>query len=199
MLRILFYLFVLRVKPRYRILDTVVSKFWVKPWDCDANIHMNNVHYLKYLEHARLDQLVKTPYLNGLKRLGLKNIIANTEISYIRSLLPFQRFEVRTRITGWDEKYIYFEQLVTRHHKIYANAVIRMVLMDSRSTVSPVKAFAQLMPGCPPPSLPQSAVKLNELIAAQRAETGNSECTSPQDAKPHKKPAQASPTELETL
>jgi len=37
-------------------------------------------------------------------------VIAAAEINFVRSLAPFQKFELVTSVTTWDDKYVYIEQ-----------------------------------------------------------------------------------------
>jgi acyl-CoA thioesterase FadM len=171
MFRLLFLLLILRIKPNRGFLQSIHSRYWVRPWDCDINIHLNNAQYLRYLEWARVDHMIHTDYFQKLTSVGARTLVANAEISYVRSLLPFQRFESLARVSGWDDRYVYYEQRLLRHGQVYASAIFRMALIQGGQTVSPVTLLAQLYPNITPPSLPQSALHLKQLIQAQRHET----------------------------
>ena len=183
MWKLLFSLLILRVRPRFKFLDTVLSRYRVKPWDLDANVHMNNVKYLKYLEKGRVEHMIHTPYFTKLYRRKIHSLIVNTEVSYIKSLLPFQRFSVSTRISSWDDKYVYYDQRVESQGELYAAAVVRMVLMANGKKASPLEVFNKIWPDTRVPALPMSARKLNELVQAQRQET-QAQGPAPQEAPP---------------
>lgn len=171
MIKILFYLWILRIRPTLGVLDKVVSRFRVMPWDLDANVHMNNVNYLKYLEKARIEHHVHTPYLWAQHIRKTHSLIVNTEISYLKSLQPFQSFTVNTRVASWDDKYVFFEQTFERKGEIYAVALIRLAMLQKGARISPREVLDRFLKGKSLPALPASAVKLNELVAAQREES----------------------------
>lgn len=171
MLKILFYLWILRIRPTLGVLDTFASRFRVMPWDLDANVHMNNCNYLKYLEKARIEHHVHTPYLWAQHIRKTHSLIVNTEISYLKSLTPFQAFTVNTRVASWDDKYVFFEQRFESRGETYAIALIRLAMLQKGSRISPHEVLDRFLKGKHLPPLPASAVKLTELVAAQREES----------------------------
>ena len=162
-----------KIQPNTPLLDWVITRYRVRLWDIDANLHMNNVKYLKYLEKGRVEHMIHTPWLQAMLQGGFKALIANTEISYVKELKPWQRFKVETRISGWDDKYVYIEQLFTYKRTVFTAAVIRMAMVatKSRKRVSPAQVLAEAFPDIQPPPVPPSALALNQLVAAQREET----------------------------
>lgn len=159
--------------PTKTMLDWVITRYRVQLWDIDANLHMNNVKYLKYLERGRVEHMIATPWLNEMYNKGVKALIANTEISYVKELKPFQPFKVETRISSWDDKYIYMEQLFTYKRTVFTAAVIRMAMVSVHTgkRVSPIQTMRSAFPELQSPSIPASALALNQLVAAQRGET----------------------------
>jgi acyl-CoA thioesterase FadM len=134
---------------------------------------MNNVKYLKYLERGRVEHMIHTPWLQSMFTRGFKALIANTEISYVRELKPFQNFKVETRISAWDDKYVYIEQLFTYKRTVFTAAVIRMAMVSTRTgkRVAPTQALLEAFPDLVSPPVPASARALNQLVQAQRGET----------------------------
>ena len=179
MLRFLIALFIFRESPRGGIFEPVLRQFRVKPWDLDLNIHLNNAKYLKYLDKGRIEHIIHCRPIRQLYHRKLKLIVANTEISYIRSLMPFQKFTVASRISGWDNKYVYYEQRFESNGQLYAIAVIRLALLKGNKTTSPVPVFGRLTGLENPPPLPASVKRLNQLIQAQRAESNHTSPTPP--------------------
>jgi len=165
--------YIQKIQPTRSMLDWVITHYRVQLWDIDANIHMNNVKYLKYLERGRVEHMIATHWLSEMYSRGIKALIANTEISYVRELKPFQRFKVETRISGWDDKYIYIEQLFTYKRTVFTAAVIRMAMVSVHSgkRISPAHVMSETFPELQPPTIPASALALNQLVAAQRQET----------------------------
>lgn len=171
--RFIIALHIQKIRPTKSFQDWVFARYRCMPWDLDANIHMNNVKYLKYLERGRVEHMIHTPWLTEMHGRGYKALIANTEISYVKEIRPFQRFKCETRISSWDDRYIYMEQVFTYRKTVFTAAVIRMAMVNVRDKkrVSPLEAFKDILPGVTPPPLPDSAQHLNLLVQAQRSET----------------------------
>jgi hypothetical protein len=51
-------------------------------------------------------------------------------------VLPFQRFDVRSRVIGWDEKWLYFEHIVERHGELCAIANARGLFRGPQGNVA---------------------------------------------------------------
>lgn len=171
MFRFIVALLILRIKPSLAIAEPVVAQFRVKPWDLDLNIHLNNAKYLKYLDKGRVEHIIQCRPIRALYHQQLKLIVANIEISYLRSLMPFQKFTVSSRVTGWDHKYVYYEQVFESRGKRYATAIVRLALLRGQSTVSPIDVFRTMAVAQESPRLPESVLLLNQLIRAQREES----------------------------
>lgn len=171
--RFLIARYIQKIEPSKPLLDWVITRYRVLPWDIDANLHMNNVKYLKYLERGRVEHMIHTPWLREMFNRGFKALIANTEISYVKELKPFQYFKVETRISAWDDKYVYMEQLFTYKRTVFTAAVIRMAMVSTRTgkRVAPSHMLREAFPDLQSPPVPDSARALNQLVQAQRGET----------------------------
>ena len=104
---------------------TAVTKFRVLPTDLDPLMHMNNGVYLSLLDLGRIDFMIKTDGLKKVRTKGMYPVVASEGIKFKRSLTPFLRFEIRTKFSGWDEKFIYLEQSFWAKNKLYASAIIK--------------------------------------------------------------------------
>lgn len=97
-------------RDRIEPLGASVIKSRVWPLDLDANIHMNNGRYLSIMDLGRLDLIVRV----GLMKAVLKNkwmpVLSAATIRYRIPLMPFQKFNLETRVVWWDDKWFYMEQ-----------------------------------------------------------------------------------------
>ena len=120
-------IFLLKKAPRFALFDKVPFYSRVKLWDLDLNIHLTNSRYLKYLDLGRLEYMVLTGLLGRFIPKKVRPVVANVDITFIRSLMPFEKFTLNTRLSGWDEKYLYFEQeFIGRNGKTCAVATSRL-------------------------------------------------------------------------
>jgi len=63
------------------------------------------------------------------------------EITYIRDIAPFEKFEVRTQLAGWDEKYHYVVQEFYGKKGLCAKAMIRNAYVSNGKVVSTDKVL----------------------------------------------------------
>lgn len=138
----LLWLFLTRpLRARLSPLETSVLHFRVWPSDLDLNMHMNNGRYLTLMDLGRIDLMLRT----GMGRVVLKHkwmpVIASALVRFRRSLLPFQPFELRTRVLCWDDKWFFLEQRVLRDGRAVAIGLVKGVVRRSGGVVPPQEVF----------------------------------------------------------
>jgi acyl-CoA thioesterase FadM len=77
--------------------------------------------------------------LNMLWKLPKKKwfpVVGAVEIRYLRSLNPFQKFDLVSRVLTWDKKWIYLEQRFETEGKVMAIARLRALFIGSSGIVS---------------------------------------------------------------
>jgi len=95
------------------------------PADLDILGHMNNGVYLSIMDLGRLDLLVRAGIWKKFDRLGYYPVVANESISFRRSLQPWQRYVLETRIVGYDDRAVYVEQRFVVGGEVFARAFVR--------------------------------------------------------------------------
>jgi acyl-CoA thioesterase FadM len=117
-------------------LETSVIEGRVWPTDLDNNLHMNNGRYLTIMDLGRLDLILCCGYL----RLCVKNrwfpIVGALKILYLKPLKPFQKFQLKTRVLGWDSKWIYIEQIFEADGILCAKSVLQGLFHGSQKKIS---------------------------------------------------------------
>lgn len=154
--------------PTHGFFDEVSKEFRVGLSDIDLNLHLNNAKYLRYMDLARLEQMLATGALWKLLPRGTNPIIANTEISYIRELRTFQKFTVSARIVGVDDKYLYFEQRFTSDGKLCTHAFLRLVCVRKGKPRPIADILEWLDVGTPPPALPEAVLLWKDMLEAKK-------------------------------
>lgn len=99
--------------------------FRVWPSDLDTNLHMNNGVYLSIMDLARTDLVLRSGLMKVIKKKGWYPVVASQTIRYRRSLDPFRRFSVRTKLVGWDERFFYIQQSFMLGKEVAALAVVK--------------------------------------------------------------------------
>jgi acyl-CoA thioesterase FadM len=126
---------------RRHLLDTSVIHLRVWPNDLDLNVHMNNGRYLSLMDLGRVDVMFHSGAFKLWFKKGWQPLVAWSCCRHFRPLNLFQRFEIRTRILGWDEKWIYFEQRFTRGETLYALAAVKALMAGNERLVSTRELF----------------------------------------------------------
>ncbi len=110
--------------PGQRLLDPSVTRMRVHPGDLDLYLHVNNGAYLQMMDVARSNLIAD---IDGFRRLGDRKwypVVASSTMTYRRSLRLWDRFEITTRVLGWDERVVYIEQVFTARGTLYARGVV---------------------------------------------------------------------------
>jgi acyl-CoA thioesterase FadM len=104
-----------------------VGRLSMRVWPTDLDVlgHMNNGVYLSIMDLGRMDLMQRSGVWSRMSRAGFYPVMANETISFRKSLQPWQRFTIETRIIGYDEKAVYTEQRAVADGEIYAAAVMR--------------------------------------------------------------------------
>lgn len=157
-------------KPRLRaITDAGRVRLRVWPHDCDLNFHMNNGRYLTFMDLGRLHLLASLGLLLPLVRRRWMPVLGAAEMSFVRPLDPWQKFDLVTRLLGWDAKYFYLEQRFEIEARLCALGTVRGLFVSQRERV-PSQAVADLwQPGLVSPPLPPRIHQWNALLEAKKA------------------------------
>jgi acyl-CoA thioesterase FadM len=126
------------------IWDVGSRPFRVLPTDLDVLRHMNNGVYFSLLDIARLDLLTRSGLWPELQRRGWYPVVVAETMSFRRSLELGQRFEIETRMLGFDERSLYVEQRFTVKGEVYAQAFIRARLLKRSGGIVTVPEVMEL-------------------------------------------------------
>jgi acyl-CoA thioesterase FadM len=141
--RFLLIMFASIFRPRIEPLGESVVTFTALPHDCDLNIHLNAGRYLSFMDIARVDLIGRTGLLRRLLKKGWRPIMGGCEVLYRREIKPFERFRIRSRVTGWDEKWFYLEHIVEKGEDTFcASAKVRTLIRGKGVNIPPQDVLA---------------------------------------------------------
>jgi len=129
--------------PRLGFGDVSRSRFRVWPTDLDILNHMNNGKYLSIMDVGRFDLIQRNGALRVFKEQNWYPVVVGQTISYRKSLNPWKRFWIESRIIGFDDQAFYIEQRFVRpdrhgEFEVYALAYVRgRILKKSGGVVYP--------------------------------------------------------------
>ena len=136
-----------RVRREGRIGPTAVGviRLTTLPTDLDVLRHMNNGRYLSLFDLGRWDLLIRTGMADAMRRYGWYAVVSSETITFRKSLNPWQRFDVESRLIGHDEKAIYMEHRAVVTGEVYARVIVRARMMKrSGGTLSHEELFGAI-------------------------------------------------------
>lgn len=129
--------------------------FRVLPHDLDAFGHMNNGRYLQIMDVARIDWMLRTGVAAAIRRNRWAPVLGGGFIRFRHSLRLLQRYEVRTRLLGWDDRWFYHEHVFAdRRERCIAVGVTRAALRSQGDWVPACAVVATVQPGAESPAVP---------------------------------------------
>lgn len=153
-------------RPRLRPLEESVVSFRVLPNDLDTNFHMNNGRYLTLMDLGRFDMMLRLGVLRTLLRRRWNPVLASVMVRFRRELSPFQKYELRTRILCWDERWLFIEQRFVRGGELAAVGVAKSAFLGPKGRVAPSELVEALGYGMESPPVPPGIREWQEAEAA---------------------------------
>lgn len=146
--------------PGQGILDPSVTAMRVRPADLDVYLHVNNGVYLQMMDVARSNYIADLGGFPLLKEKGWYPVVAAQTVSYRRSLTLGQRFEITTRVVGWDERVVYLEQIFARGAELCARGLVagRFLTRGTGERV-PAPDAVGLLGGVESPPVPDDVIQ----------------------------------------
>jgi acyl-CoA thioesterase FadM len=109
-LRLFYMLIASFFKPRIgHALNETSLRFCVLPNDLDLNGHMNNGRYLTIMDIGRMDFVLRLGLAGYIIRNGYIPVLSGASMRYRLPLLPFQKYDLKTRILCWNDKWVFME------------------------------------------------------------------------------------------
>lgn len=142
-----FRLFIILILASFRktkeVLGPVYSSFRVWPSDLDMFGHMTNSRYLSLMDVSRTDLIARAGLLPELRKRGWYPVVVEESIQFRRSLNPFEKFQLKTEITGYDDRHVILKQTFLHKGKVAALGIVRArFLGPGKDKVSPQQLIA---------------------------------------------------------
>ncbi len=168
-----------RLRGPLDVLGTGVLTMRVWPNDLDFNVHMNNGRYFTAADIGRLDWWLRTGIMKKAIAHRWGPVAGDTNGRFSRSLQPFEKFELHTRLMGWDEKWLFTEhRFISKSGKVVAVIVVRYLFRGREAQQSPATVLALVGHTDPSPALPDWVLEWhqaqNHMTAQLKAERAGS-------------------------
>jgi len=152
-----------RWRSRTSPLDETSVTFHVWPTDLDPLFHMNNGRYLTLMDLGRADAILRNGIRRALSEHGWYPVVASEAIRFRESLNPFARYELHTRLLGWDDRSFYYRQTFVASGRETAVALVRIrILRKGGGTVDAPEVAAAILPHVERAALPDYVARWQE-------------------------------------
>lgn len=115
-----------RTKPDTGPFDPIVQRFVAWPWYCDQNLHINNAHYLTFMDYGRVAWLVRCGFISLVTDPDHTAVVVGLGITYRREIRWFSSFELETRVVGVEGRWCYIAQTFRQDARVAARGVLRI-------------------------------------------------------------------------
>lgn len=145
-----------RKASKISLCETHVSHHICWPWDIDLWMELNNGRTLTLYDLGRLPAGDRAGLYGPMRENKWGMTVAGTTIRYRRRVRMFDKVTMRTRLLGWDAKFMYMDQSMWKTNgDCSSHAVVRMALTDISGIVPPQRMMEIIEPGAASPELPE--------------------------------------------
>lgn len=143
-----------RKSPLPSIFATHVSRHMCLPWDLDLWWELNNGRTLTLFDLGRVPMGRRLGLDQALKAKGWGMTVAGNSTRYRRRVVMFDRLEMRTRLLGWDKRFLYTEQSMWRGAECTSHVLVRSAVTSKSGIVAPTELARALGVDEQSPALP---------------------------------------------
>ncbi|SNT21964.1 acyl-CoA thioesterase [Tropicimonas sediminicola] len=143
-----------RNAPRLPLTGTHVAQHICWPWDIDPWMELNNGRTLTLYDLGRVVLFERIGIVPLMRENRWGGTIAGSSFRYRKRVRAFDRYELRTRMVGWDDKFFYAEQAMWRNGECCSHGLLRMAITDRNGLVRTAQVAAALDAAPESPPLP---------------------------------------------
>ena len=114
------------------------------PWDIDPWLELNNGRALTLYDLGRVVLFRRLGIVPLMRARRWGGTIAGVSVRYRRRVRAFDRYELRSRMIGWDARFFYAEQGMWRAETCCSHALLRMAITSAEGIV-PAPEVAEAM------------------------------------------------------
>jgi acyl-CoA thioesterase FadM len=143
-----------RRKAPLGLFDRHVLPLRCLPWDLDGFLEMNNGRVLTLYDLGRFAMSIRVGLWDKLREQRWGLVVAGSSVRYRARITGFQRFDLHTRLIGWDHRFFYIEQAMWRGDTCCNHALLRTGV-TARGRLAPVHSVTEALGHAgPAPALP---------------------------------------------
>ena len=136
---------IIRAQFRKKINPDEETSLNFRVWITDVDLSiMNNSSILAIMELGRWDLMVRTGFLRHARKNKLYLPLASVSAQFRRPLKRFQKFQLKTQLIFWDEKWIYISHRTLRKGEMIAVSLAKVTLKKGRERIPFEKIIHEL-------------------------------------------------------
>lgn len=120
-----------RNAPRLGFFDTHVSTHRIWPWDLDPWMELNNGRTLTLYDLGRIPLAMRMGFGRVMRENGWGMTVAGNTTRYRRRVRVFDRITMKTRLLGWDDRFLYMEQSMWRGEEATSHMLLRSAIVQT--------------------------------------------------------------------
>lgn len=143
-----------RNAPPLDLFDTHVSSHRIWPQDLDPWRELNNGRTLTLFDLGRIPMSVRMGFDRVAKANGWGITVAGNSTRYRKRVTLFQTLTQKSRVLGWDHRFLYLEQSFWRDGECTAAMLLRSAFISKSGMVDPALVARALGHDDQSPALP---------------------------------------------
>lgn len=136
------------------LFDEHVTRHRAWPWDTDVFGELNNGRILTLFELGRWGLTARTGLLRPVVSGGIGFAVAGASVRYRRRIPVFSTYEMRTRMVGFDDKFMYADQSMWLGDTRCNQMLLRAAFTEKRKILPPAELLARVGRKSESPPLP---------------------------------------------
>jgi acyl-CoA thioesterase FadM len=155
-----------RRMPPIGIFDWHVSHHTCLPWDLDLWAELNNGRTLTLYDLGRIPMGARVGMFDAMRPRRWGIAVAGVSVRFRKRIKMFERVEMRTRVIGWDRRFLYMEQSLWKGADCANHMLIRSAVTSDKGIVDPGELVVAMGLDAVSPALPGWA---EAWVAAEEA------------------------------
>ena len=156
-----------RRAPALDILGTHLSWHRCLPWDLDPWNELNNGRTLTLYDLGRIPAGRRVGLDRALAAKGWGMSVAGASVRYRRRITLWNRLEMRSRLIGWDARFLYMDQSLWKGAECANQLLLRSAVTSREGIVAPARLIEAMGLRLDSPPLPDWVQAWIEAEAAR--------------------------------
>ncbi|MDA1041933.1 MAG: acyl-CoA thioesterase [Proteobacteria bacterium] len=153
-LRLGFHMISARFRQPLNLYECHISHHLCWPHDLDLWGELNNGRTLTLFDLGRVPMGRRMGLRKILLARGWNITVAGNCTRYRKRITLFNRLEMRSRLLGWDDKFLYIDQSLWRAGTCTTQLVVRHAIFDKNGIITPQRLMDAYAGPQVPPKLP---------------------------------------------